>query len=205
MLLIFGTKVRTTVLRAVVFACPNCRSDRAGTVLLLRRWFTLFFLPIIPMGKVGEAVRCETCGSTYRPDVLSLPTGADTSTAHANAVRALSVLLVGAGDPGDAGLRARAVANVASVVPGYVDDTLTSDLPAIDRAYAAQYVAPLAEAFGPDRSERFVAELVRVGASGGALTVDQRSLIDEVGRALLLSPAYVAGIVATASAGPAGA
>ncbi|MCB1040221.1 MAG: zinc-ribbon domain-containing protein [Acidimicrobiales bacterium] len=201
MLIIFGTKVRTKVLRALVFACPNCRTDRRGVVLLLRRWFTLFFIPIVPMAKIGEAVRCETCKGTFRTDVLGRPTAAETGEANTNAVRALSVLVVGAGDRADAGLRAHAVATVASLVPGYGDDTLTTDLPAIDPAHAAQYVRPLAESFDPGRSERFLADLVRIAAAGDEITPAQQALFDEVGRALGLSPAHIAGVVATATTG----
>jgi tellurite resistance protein len=37
----------------------------------VRRWFTLFFLPIIPLDLAGEYIECNTCLGTYELDVLS--------------------------------------------------------------------------------------------------------------------------------------
>ena len=35
------------------------------------RFFTLFFIPLIPLGKLGEYVECESCKGTFKPEVLS--------------------------------------------------------------------------------------------------------------------------------------
>lgn len=196
-----GTKIRTKVLRALVFACPTCRVDRDGVLLGLRRWFTIFFLPVIPMGQAGQVVRCDTCGSTFDPAVLDQPTGATLAEVHHAAVRVLTALLVGAGDPGDGPLRQRAVASIGSVVAGYDDATLTADLQALDPAQAPHYVLPLADALDLGARERFLAELARVATADGAPTAGQRALLDEIGRALGLTPAHVAGVIATSTPG----
>ncbi len=200
-LIIMGTKIRTKVLRALVFACPSCRTDRDGVLLGLRRWFTIFFLPVVPMGQAGEVVRCDTCGSTFDPAVLDQPTGATLAEVHDAAVRVLTALLVGAGDRGDGALRQRAVASIGSVVPGYDDATLAADLQALDPAQAPQYVLPLAGALDQGAKERFLGELARVATAGGVPTAGQRQLLDEIGQTLGLTPAHVAGIVATSTPG----
>ena len=41
-----------------------------------RRWFTVFFLPVIPLNRVGEHVQCSTCRTRYVTEVLSQPTTA---------------------------------------------------------------------------------------------------------------------------------
>ena len=38
------------------FHCPNCGGDRNYEHRTARRFFTLFFLPVIPLDKVGEVV-----------------------------------------------------------------------------------------------------------------------------------------------------
>ena len=87
MLIIMGTKVRLKVLQALVFACPHCRTDRQGALVSLRRWFTIFFLPVIPMGELGRAVRCDTCGNRFDERVLDHATGASLAEARDGAVR----------------------------------------------------------------------------------------------------------------------
>lgn len=199
MLLIFGFRTRTKTLETVVFFCPGCGGDRQGARQLVRRWFALFFVPIVPLNVLGEVVRCGTCARTYRPEVLQRPTTATLSQSLDNAIRALTVMIVGVGDRTSGPLRAKAVETIGSVAPGYTDATLDSDLAVMDPAMAAQYVAPLAEGIAPAGAERFLADLVRVATAAGTMTPPQRAIIDAAGRELGLSAAYVTGIVATAA------
>ncbi|MEZ5138438.1 MAG: hypothetical protein R2702_15730 [Acidimicrobiales bacterium] len=196
-----GTKVRTKVLQALLFACPHCRADRQGALVSLRRWFTLFFLPVIPLGELGRAVRCDTCGHTFDPAVLDLPTGAGLAQVRRDAVRVLAALLVGAGDPTAPALRASAVRTIGSLVDGYDDATLAADLEVLDPAQAPQYVAPLADGLDLGSKERLLGELAAVAGAAGPPTPDQRQLLERVGAALGLTPAHVAGVIATAVPG----
>lgn len=199
MLIIFGFRVRTKDVEHLVFFCPGCGGDRQGARQVLRRWFALFFIPIIPLNVLGEVVRCSTCGRTYRPEVLHRPTTAVLGQSLDNAIRALTVMVVAVGDRTSPALRAKAVEAVGSVAPGYTDDTLTSDLGVLDPAMAPQYVAPLAEGLAPAGAERFLGDLVRVASAAGPMGGAQRALIDTAGRELGLSTAHIAGIVATAA------
>ena len=70
MLFILGLKTRRKTVESGQFRCPNEGGRRRYRHLRARRWFTLFFLPIIPLGKQGEWVQCRSCGATYGPDVL---------------------------------------------------------------------------------------------------------------------------------------
>ncbi|WP_426571628.1 hypothetical protein [Aquihabitans sp. McL0605] len=198
MLLIFGFRVRMKTVGTLVFFCPGCGGDRNGLRQVARRWFTFFFIPIIPLNVVGEVVRCETCSRTYRPDVLERPTTAALGQTLDNAIRALAVMIVGAGDRGSGPVRAKAVELVGSVAPGYGGDTLDSDLQVMDPGLATQYVAPLAEGLAPAGAERFLSDLVRVATAGGPMSAGQRQIIDDAGRTLGLSAAYVVGIIASA-------
>ncbi len=71
-IIIFGTRGVERKLDAGRFHCPHCRRDSSYTRKRLTRFFTLYFIPVIPLGKIGELVRCDTCGSTYSPEVLRL-------------------------------------------------------------------------------------------------------------------------------------
>lgn len=70
MLLLFGVTTRTKTLGAGTFYCRNERGDRAYLLLEARRWFTLFFIPVIPLKVLGELVQCSSCGVQYDPGAL---------------------------------------------------------------------------------------------------------------------------------------
>ena len=74
MLIIFGLRVFYRTIAQGTFHCRRCGGDRQYRHRAGRRWFTLFFLPVIPLNTVGEHVQCATCRTRYVTDVLSLPT-----------------------------------------------------------------------------------------------------------------------------------
>lgn len=69
-MLIFGWRNRTKHLGGGTFHCPVCNAARQYEHVEARRWFTLFFVPIIPAKRLGEFVRCLTCKVTLDPVVL---------------------------------------------------------------------------------------------------------------------------------------
>lgn len=52
------------------FRCPNEGADRPYEHVRVRRWVTVFFLPLLPLGTVDEHVTCQSCGSVYPPSTL---------------------------------------------------------------------------------------------------------------------------------------
>src|SRR3954465_8784335 len=112
MLLIFGFRIRMKTVDTMMFFCPGCGGDRPGMRQLARRWFTLFFIPVIPLNVVGEVITCQTCGRSYKPEVLDRPTTSTLNEVLNNAIRALSVMVVSVGDRTAPLLRAKAVETV---------------------------------------------------------------------------------------------
>jgi uncharacterized OB-fold protein len=70
--IIFGTRVRHSVIGEGQFFCPKCQAKRAYKHKRASRYFTLYFVPLIPMGKLGEFVECQTCGIAFETAVLQL-------------------------------------------------------------------------------------------------------------------------------------
>lgn len=71
-MIIFGTKARQKTVGAGQFYCPRCQVQRAYERKKARRYFTLYFIPVIPMDELGEFVECQTCHMAFTPDVLSM-------------------------------------------------------------------------------------------------------------------------------------
>jgi hypothetical protein len=53
------------------FHCPHCSSQRPYKHEKFGRWFTLYFIPIIPLGSAGEQITCSTCSKSWNMNVLA--------------------------------------------------------------------------------------------------------------------------------------
>ncbi len=73
-MIIFGTRARSKVIGEGRFYCPRCEAQRPYVRKRATRYFSLYFVPVIPMGTLGEFVECQTCGTAFEPRVLDMKT-----------------------------------------------------------------------------------------------------------------------------------
>jgi len=71
-LIICGSRVFFHITGQGVFFCQRCGGDRHYRRRSGRKFFTLFLVPVIPLNKVGEHVKCATCRTRFHPGVLTL-------------------------------------------------------------------------------------------------------------------------------------
>ena len=66
LLIVFGISSKQKAKPAGTFQCPVCRTRRTYVELRRSRRFTLFFVPVLPLGssRLGRVV-CATCGSEF--------------------------------------------------------------------------------------------------------------------------------------------
>lgn len=82
-MIIFGTRSVHSVKARGEFHCPHC-ADRAGySHKEARRFFTLYFIPIIPLESVGDFVECLKCSRTFRSEVLAFDPHAERKSIRA--------------------------------------------------------------------------------------------------------------------------
>ncbi len=62
-MIIFGWSTRQRVLETGLFHCPVCKSQAAYSRVGQRRWFTLFFIPVIPLSDTEEIACCNSCAT----------------------------------------------------------------------------------------------------------------------------------------------
>jgi hypothetical protein len=197
-LIIWGLRVFYRTIGQGVFHCRKCGGDRQYAHRAGRRFFTLFFIPIIPLNRVGEHVQCTTCKTRYVMDVLSLPTAAQMQTALPAGMRAAAAAMLRAGDPSNLAARQRAVAAIQGAgAQGYPDANLESDgaQPAEATRGALNQVA---QQLTPDAKEWFLAETVRVGMADGPLTEQERQTAQAIAADLGMTQAQAIGVIAMA-------
>ena len=64
--IIFGISSKQKAKPAGQFHCPVCQTQRTYAELRQSRRFTLFFIPVLPLGSssLGRVI-CTNCGSEY--------------------------------------------------------------------------------------------------------------------------------------------
>jgi hypothetical protein len=70
-LIIFGISSKQTARPAGQFHCPVCQATRTYAELRRSRRFTLFFVPVLPLGSssLGRVV-CTGCASEFSKEVV---------------------------------------------------------------------------------------------------------------------------------------
>ncbi len=69
-MIIFGARGVKSTMKTGRFLCPQCANNQSYKHKKVTRFFTLYFIPLIPLGKAGEFVECQTCRGTFVPRVL---------------------------------------------------------------------------------------------------------------------------------------
>lgn len=69
-MIIFGTTGIQTVESRGSFHCPACGPRAFYQRKSVRRFFTLFFVPLIPLNRMGTFIVCDRCGGNFKPEVL---------------------------------------------------------------------------------------------------------------------------------------
>jgi hypothetical protein len=67
MFIIFGIKRLKRRLATVFALCSQCRSPAAQVVVRVSTWFSLFFIPVIPLGQKYIST-CTLCGQSIKLD-----------------------------------------------------------------------------------------------------------------------------------------
>ncbi len=69
-MIIFGTRNRFTTVESGEFYCPNCQQKCPYEWKRGKRYFALYFVPLIPMDNLGEFVECGHCHQLFSVDIL---------------------------------------------------------------------------------------------------------------------------------------
>jgi uncharacterized tellurite resistance protein B-like protein len=195
-LIIWGFRVLFKTINEGEFHCPNCGGDRHYWLKDAKRWFTLFFIPVIPLNHVAQVVECATCRRRFNPTVLQAPTTAQLASGLVVGMRAAAATVVQAG-PGDDSARRQAVEAVRTYgLAGYDAAALAADLG--QPVEAADHLIETAGAqLTPEAREWFFAQLVRIALADGTIDDNERQTLHRVAVMLGMTPAHAYGVIAT--------
>jgi hypothetical protein len=196
LLIIFGLRVFYRTIAQGTFHCRRCGGDREYRRRSGRRWFTLFFIPVIPLNAVSEHVQCTTCHTRYVVDVLNQPTTAQMQAALPAGMRAAVSAMLRSGDPYSPASRQRAIeAVIGAGTPGYDEGMLDTDLTQPFESIRAALNQVGAQLTVQAR-EWYLTEVVRIAMADGTLTEGERHAALAIGGDLGMTQAQVVGVVA---------
>ena len=70
--IIWGSRGITSRLDGGTFFCPHCNQESDYDLMQSRPFFTIFFIPIFPIGGAQQYVQCCQCQLTYQEAVLDM-------------------------------------------------------------------------------------------------------------------------------------
>jgi len=65
MLFLLGVRTKAKPVGQVERSCTKCARPTVHVAVETRRWFTLFFIPVIPLGS-NHFTKCGVCGLTTK-------------------------------------------------------------------------------------------------------------------------------------------
>lgn len=183
-----------------VFYSPAAGKDAQYHLKELRRWFTLFFIPIFPLNTIGTIVECQETGKRYDPSVLNRSTNDAIRIQLVAATRELcAAVAVADGPPSDVKQRT-AVNVIGRYEPDYDVGTFAADCREAPSSALFERLSFLADNLSPTGCEKLLTTAVVVAGSDGAPGPNAQALIASAGQSLTLSPAHVGGIVSSSLA-----
>lgn len=68
MFFIWGTKGVAESIEEGHLDCPMCKVITKYELKAIRRWFTFFWIPLIPLGTKGKYLECQNCFTAFNPE-----------------------------------------------------------------------------------------------------------------------------------------
>ena len=70
--IVYGSRGITTTPDSGTFECPICQQRTCYKMKRVRKFGTLYYIPIMPEGILGEYIECDWCLNSFKLEVLEL-------------------------------------------------------------------------------------------------------------------------------------
>ena len=195
-MIIWGWRVRKKTIGTGVFFCPGEGGDRNYEHRQARRWFTIFFIPLIPLKELGDFVECTSCENTYYPDVLKGKTASEIEDISTIAIRHVAVSMAladGTVDPRERDAAVTVVQRFASHPYGL--DDLDSDLSSLQVSALSDNLEELSAVLNEHGKENVLTAAVFLAGADGHVDRSEIEVARQIGKALTMSSAHIEGTI----------
>ena len=200
-MIIFGSRGITTTKETGEFDCPSCISPQTYKLKRVRNFFTLYFIPVIPLNQLGEYVECGTCKDTYKPQVLELTARASQDTVEAEYYEAIKMVmafvLLADGMIDDAEISSSI--NIFENITGnrLAQEDYIDYLRSMSQLGSGEFTKKLQNLQGlinDEGKELVLKAAFYVALSDGEFAESEQALVTNIGRSLGMTEAHITGI-----------
>ena len=205
-MIIFGTRGVKSTKATGTFNCPQCEADRGYRHRKVTQFFTLYFIPLIPLGNKGEYVECNHCKGTFITRILNYKPKAqekdDFMALYEQAIRHSMVMIMladGVIDPNEKVM-------VLQIINKYGHNDLSKSQ--LEEYIAkvqldpnkdiSQYLKQIGPSLNEHGKELIVKCALDVAYSDGHFDDSEKELILQMGKIFEMSSAHIKGIMAEA-------
>ena len=201
-MIIFGTRGVTYTKQQGEFQCPQCNAPSPYKQKRVRRFFTLYFIPVIPMDLLGEYVECPACRGTYNTGVLQWNPDDAAAEFEAEFHRGLKRVMIemlladGVVDDNEVTMACKLYEQVAGRQTS--ESTFRAEIESVqaDGQSVTEFLTALAPALNESGKETIMKGAILVSAADGAFQPEEQLLIAEWADALGMTEAHMSGLVA---------
>lgn len=203
-MIIFGTRGITTTPDKGDFNCPSCHSIQNYGLKRVRRFFTLYFIPVIPLDKLGEYVECVVCKDTYKPDILNYDPAANAGAVeaeyHAAIKKVMIHVLLADGVIDDS--EVSTVQDIYQRITGnQIDKTsLLEEIKLIEKSNEdfSGTLINLQGCLNDEGKEMVIKAALYVALADGEFQEEEKEMLAKIGNDLGMTPAHIQGVVSSA-------
>ena len=200
-MIIFGTRGVKSTMDEGHFMCPQCAAETHYKHKKVTRFFTLYFIPIIPLGRLGDYVECQNCKGTFVARVLDYDPAQESNefqSIYEEAMRHTMVLIMLAdGEIDDEELKV-----VLDIINKYGhNDMSMADL--VDYVFEVQrnpesidtYLSQVTPNLNEHGKEIIIKCALAVAAADGNIDSSELKLIEDMSKAMEMSASHLKGIL----------
>lgn len=201
-MIIWGSKGITGTTARGNFNCPVCVSPQLFEQKRVRRFLTLYFIPVFPTSTLGEYVECAQCQGTFDPDIRSYDPSQQTLQAEAlfmTAVKSIMIHICIADGEVD-----RDEIGQIQAIYEQLTGTQISDTDLIEEVHATQQgsnslfelLERIVGQLNDHAKETAITAAYMIAAADGHVDDSEIELIRQVGQALGMTAAHLNGVIA---------
>ena len=191
------------------FHCPQCRAAQGYRHRRVRRFFHIFFVPLIPLTLAGEYVECGECKGTYQMEVLETdrkPAASPRMTEAQRGVRRILVMMMAAdGRIEESEIQAIVQYLCRTENRGVTRDEVMAELEAARTTGddLENYCRDLMGYLNRDGRRAVLAAAHQIASADGHVDPSEQRMLERLGIALGLKPAEVTSALGSSTALPA--
>ncbi|MCJ8315048.1 MAG: TerB family tellurite resistance protein [Saccharospirillaceae bacterium] len=202
-MIIFGTRSLTTTPESGNFNCPSCNNVQPYGLKRVRRFFTLYFIPVIPLDKLGEYVECKSCKDTYKNDILKYDPAANSEAFeaeyHVGIKKVMIHVLLADGVIDDS--EVEVVMDIYQRISGneISKESLLDEIKNIQKTNESlsNILLNLSGTLNDEGKERVIQAAVYVALADGEFQQEEADLVSKIGKELGMTKAHTQGVVSS--------